>query len=413
MLISILIGIALLFFSLGLYRYSKDFLHPAIVFVGVWGGVLIVIGIAAPFGYYQIAANAFLVFFVGIFSFVGGASIYGRARKYPNYVVKHNLDFKKIVWFCVLLHGAILPLTLSEINEIGGGAGDVFALAYRLRAASVSREESVGILVGNYLTSGLFFAPILMIGWLEKKVRIWVFVALCLPWIVFNLLIGGRSGLIILIFTMVYIYISLKSNINIKFIVFAALFFALILISGNLLVGKIDAKVEDGFWSVFEQSVKSFFDYLLQGPILFSEYMENENLFNPTWDALIFNCQVLAKVNLCELPLLHQEFSYISYNGGVGNVYSVFYSIYPKYGWLGLVSIMGLYGIWAGYHHRRRYESIFNLLMAGFLFSAIILSVFSDTFGPSIYFFLKIFLIGLVVSLVLKKTKNSRVNTGC
>ncbi|MBP8150500.1 MAG: oligosaccharide repeat unit polymerase, partial [Xylophilus sp.] len=211
----------------------------------------------------------------------------------------------------------------------------------------------------------------------------------------------------------VYIYISLKSNINIKFIVFAAFFFALILISGNLLVGKIDAKVEDGFWSVFEQSVKSFFDYLLQGPILFSEYMENENLFNPTWDALIFNCQVLAKVNLCELPLLHQEFSYISYNGGVGNVYSVFYSIYPKYGWLGLVSIMGLYGIWAGYHHRRRYESIFNLLMAGFLFSAIILSVFSDTFGPSIYFFLKIFLIGLVVSLVLKKTKNSRVNTGC
>lgn len=297
----------------------------------------------------------------------------------------------------------MLPLSWVEVSQITGGADGIFASAYRLRAASVSGEEKVGGLVGNYLLIGLFFVPVLMIGWMQKNVNRWMLAVLSLPWVFLNILVGGRSGLILLVFASIYVYISFKEKISIKAITGFGVAIVSVLVAGNLLVGKIEAGIEDGFLAIFQQSAKGFFDYLLQGPILFSEYYENPNLIDPTWDALIFQCHFLEKFNLCFLPPLHQEFMIFSSNGDVGNVYSVFFSIYPKYGWLGVVLITFAYGFWASFHHVRRGRSLFHLLMGGFIFSAILLSVFSDTFGPSIYFFVKIFLISTVASFAFKK----------
>lgn len=412
MLISLIVGIVLLLTSYNFFRIVKDALHPAVVFPAVWGGAITVIGLAEPFGYLQITPSTFLVFILGIFSFVVGALL---GKKSPKYVVNmptYNLDFKKITWFCLALHAVMLPSSWVEINQITTGAEDIFASAYRLRAASVSGEEKVGALVGNYLTSGLFFVPVLLIGWLENKVKLWMFVALTVPWVILNIFVGGRSGLIVLIFSSIYVYLSFGFKVSIKSIITFALIFIFVLIAGNLLVGKIDADIGGGISVIAQQSFKGFLDYFLQGPILFSQYYENQTKLTPTWDALIFSCHILAKFDFCVLPPLHQEFMSISRNGDSGNVYSVFFSIYPKYGWLGLILITGAYGFWANFHHTKRYKSIFNLLVAGFLFSAILLSIFSDTFGPSIYFFVKIFLISLVASFVFRQSKNSSFNSG-
>lgn len=101
----------------------------------------------------------------------------------------------------------------------------------------------------------------------------------------------------------------------------------------------------------------------------------------------------------------------MSHNGDVGNVYSMFFSIYPKYDWPGLILISGLYGFFASYHHDKKNKSIFNIVISGFIFSSIFLSIFSDTLGPSTYFFLKIFFISSLASYAFKKSKNSSTDT--
>lgn len=412
MLTSLIVGIIFLLIAFGLFKLFRDALHPTVVFTAVWAVTVATIGLAKPFGYFQISTGTFLVFILGIFSFVCGALCWGRFSKYQNCIPSYNLDFRKIAWFCLAIHAVMLPFSWIEINRITTGAANIFAIAYSLRVTSLSGEEKIGALVGNYLISGLFFVPVLLIGLLQKKIKLWMFVAFSVPWVLLNLLVGGRSGLIILIFTSIYIYLTSGLNISIKFIISFIFIFIFVLISGNLLVGKIDADIEDDFRIIIAQSIKSFFDYFLQGPILFSQYFENQKRITPTWDALIFPCHILEKFDLCKIPPLHQEFMNFSQNGDNGNVYSLFFSIYPNYGWLGLILITGIYGYWANYHYSKRYKSIFDRLMSGFLFSASLLSIYSDTFGPSVYFFIKIFIICVVVSYVFKQSKNSGVNPG-
>ena len=412
MLISLIVGMVLLLTAYNFFRIVRDALHPAVVFPAVWGVTITAIGLAEPFGYLQITPGTFLVFILGIFSFMVGALLGKKSPKYAGNMPTYNLDFKKIAWFCLALHAVMLPSSWVEINQITTGAEDIFASAYRLRAASVSGEEKVGALVGNYLTSGLFFVPVLLIGWLQKKVKLWMFVILTIPWVILNIFIGGRSGLITLIFSLIYVYMSMGRKISLQSIIAFGFSFIFVLIAGNLLVGKIDASIEDGVFAIARQSLKGFFDYFLQGLILFSEYYQQPNKISPTWDALVFPCQMLEKVSWCVPPSLHQGFMMFTNKGDYGNVYSIFFSIYPKYGWLGLFLISGIYGFWAKFHHARRHRSIFNLLIGGFLFSAILLSVFLDSFGTNIYFFVKIFLISSVASFAFRQSKNSSVNSG-
>lgn len=384
-------------------KVRRDVLHPAVAFPAVWGITFVTIGLAEPFGYFQIPINVFPLFVVGVLMFVIGAMTIKKSSIYELQPEFYNLDFKRIVWFCALVHVIVIPLAWFEVNKIGEGASDIFALAYRLRVKAVSGEENVGPIVGNYLVVGLYFVPVLLIGWLYRQIKLWQMILVAVPWIVLSILINGRSGLIVLILSLIYVYFSLGGRFRAKIIIFFGVFFAAILVAGNLLVSKIDATIDDGLWPIFQQSIKSFFNYFLQGPILFSKYIDNPGEISPTWDALIFPCYVLNKFNLCSVPSLYQEYMSFSSDGDLGNVYSVFLSIYPDYGWVGVIVILFIYGAWSAFHHARRYRSLRDLLIASFLFSAILLSVFNDSFGPNIYFFIKIIILNIMVFYVFKK----------
>ena len=175
MLLTLIVGTFLLLTATVCYRFRRDGLHPAVVFSSVWGVTLLFIGLAESFGYFQISPGALLLFILGISFFIAGA-LFGKRVSMPEQkILLFNLDFKKIIWFCVALHTVMLPLSWAEVTQITGGAGDIFAAAYRLRAASVSGEEKVGAIVGNYLLSGLFFTPVLLIGWIQKKISLYIF----------------------------------------------------------------------------------------------------------------------------------------------------------------------------------------------------------------------------------------------
>jgi oligosaccharide repeat unit polymerase len=276
----------------------------------------------------------------------------------------------------------------------------------------VTGEDSVGTLVGNYISAGLVFLPLFIVGVMTRKIGAWFVVALSVPWLLLGLLIGGRGGLITVILSSLYVYLSFGSRLSVKAVSSFFIVFAVILVAGNLLVGKIDAGLEDGTRDVILQSVKGFFDYFFAGPILFSKYMEDPTQIIPTWDALIFPCHVLEKLGLCSVPNIHQEFLAFNRDGDIGNVYSVVFSIFPKYGLVGLLALMFFYGLAASHFHRSRNDGIFPLLISGFLFYATALSIYLDAFAPSIYFFLKVYVITLVIKFAFTTPVTGSDNAG-
>ena len=401
---SLMVSAAML--SLATFSYfhiKRDFFHPAVVFPSVWGVTTLAIGLAKSFGYFQISVSAQLIFISGNILFVIGALAVKLKPNQRAAGVEFNLNFKRIVFFCFGLHILIAPLAWHEMSQIAGGFDDIFIAAYRLRAQSVSGEENVGVIVGNYLLVGSFFLPLLLIGWMQRKVDFRMAIILAFPWFFLNILAAGRSGLISIILSLIYAYAIQGGKISLKVISIFTFALSSILVTGNLLVGKFDANIDSSYITILKQSIKGFFDYFLQGPILFSEYLDKPNSINPTWDALKFPCYVLEKFSLCSTPSQHQEFKNFA-QSDYGNVYSMFFSIYPKYKWPGILIIIPIYGFWVAFHHARRLKSIFHFLMGSLLFSAILLSIFSDGFGPSIYFFLKIFILSTVVSFAFKKT---------
>ena len=409
--ISLLLGLVLLLVSVLAFLQTKDALHPSVVFSGVWGATATSIWLGEDFGYFQISAEAFSIFLAGVLSFVVGSLFVSKSRVSPNFAIFACYDYRKILWFCVVVHVIFVPLTLNEAASIAYQAQDAYETAYALRSSSVSGEERVSTLVGNYLVLGVCFVPFLFIGWLSKKIRFLTAMALSAPWIALNVFVNGRSALFLLAFSLVYLFFRFGGRLTLASVGGFLGFITVVAVAGNVLVGKIDASMDDGFGDVIIQSTIGFFDYFAQGPILFSEYLERSYVVSSTWDTLVFSCHLLEKIGLCSVPDKHQQFMQFAQRGGaIGNVYSLFFAIYPKYGWGGLLGLSALYGASTVYFHSRAHTSLFCMLLASFLFGAMILSVFNDSFGLNFYFFLKMFVFSLVVNFVFKRTPSPRAH---
>ena len=121
---------------------------------------------------------------------------------------------------------------------------------------------------------------------------------------------------------------------------------------------------------------------------------------------------MLSKLNLCTPNLsLHADFA--SYSADeTGNVYSMYFSIIPHYGVLGLIVVFAVYGVFlASLFHYFKRMSLFALIVYPNMLAAIILSVYKDSIGYSVYWQIKILVICLLVSLFLtKKTTKSKSN---
>ena len=403
-MISLGVGLIFLIAAATCWAWTRDLLSPAFVYPVSWGVVLIGIGIAEPFGYFQIGAASAAIFLVAAMSFLTGCAVAPSAQRPGTDSPALGIDFKLLGWFCLSLHLVVVPFALEDIRRIVGNAQDIFQIAFQLRIQSVTGGDSVGFIVGNYLTAGLALVPLFVVGVLAGKLRALVALVLSMPWVILGLLVGGRGGLITTIVASLYVYLTFGGRIGLKAVFGFLLSFVTILVAGNLLVGKIDAGIEDSVRDIAAQSLKGFFDYFFAGPILFSGYLQDPTQIIPTWDALVFPCQILSKFGLCILPEIHQEFIPFNRDGDIGNVYSVVFSIFPKYGFFGLTTIMFAYGCATTYFHHARHAGIFQLLIAAFLFYATALSIYLDAFGPGIYFFLKVYCISLVLKFAFTTT---------
>jgi oligosaccharide repeat unit polymerase len=381
--------------------------HPAVLFPTVWATIHGCILAASSLGFYQIDLMTAGLFVAGAVSFsvggvVGETLTQAVSRRPGERRTREDLDYSAIARASLALHAAMLPVWWRSARVIAGDVATTAAFARELRVKAVTGEAIHGSLVGNYLVLGLIVVPVLVIGRLRGRIPLPLVALASFPWLVANLFSNGRGALVQLVIAVSYLYVTGRTRLGSRALVAAAGAFAAVFVSGAVLVGKQGIAGESKPSGIARLAVENFADYTLQGPILFSRYLSGQLAVESTWDALGFPCAVLRRFDLCEPGPLHQEYGEFSEHGRSGNVYSVFFSVYPKYGITGVVVILGLYGAWACAHHRRHVvgASLADSLLASYLASAVVLSIFSDLFGPSLNFFVKAVLVCTLLQMV-------------
>lgn len=378
---------------------QREWVHPGVVFPLHWGVMLMLVVAAAGLGFYPVAPQAAALFVFGALCFVGGAlcgdgaarlSARSRAGSGADADPIQRIAFRRIAWASVLLHAVMIVPWWTETLAVADGATDLLQVGFQVRYRTVFGDAAYGSFVGNYLVLGLIIVPVLVIGAIRGRVSAWLVTAAALPWVGTNLISNGRSGLVTLTLGLVYLRLTAAKPLNLRAVLTGFLLFLLVFGGGVLLVAKGNASVDDSLGDIGLAVVTNLSDYLLQGPVLFSRYFTNEVHVQSTWDPFVFGCSLLQHAGLCKMGELHQDFIEFA-DGRIGNVYTVFFSVYPTYGWIGVLAIVGGYGAWASFHHRRHRQggSLGHTLWAAYLFAAVPLSTFFDGFGPTLNFLIK------------------------
>ncbi len=418
-LVTILLGVTLMMLSAAASAALRERFHPAVVFPAHWGLMLLAIAAAAPLGFYGVHPWTAIVFLLGGLVFVAGGIAGDRIARSTGDRRDQDpwdlLPYWKLALVGGLLHVPMVPLWWQEMVAISGDASDLVTLAFRVRWKTVSGEESVGPLVGNYLVLGLILTPILAMGVFRGRLPAWLFIASAAPWLMTNLITNGRASLVQLILAVAYLRICEPRRLRPGTWLAGLGAFLLVFGGGVILVAKGNASIEDAAGEIALAILTNLSEYALQGPVLFSRYFMGETDVVSTWDALVFPCSVLERLGMCTVGELHQEFSEFGRNDQFGNVYTVYFSVLPKYGPIGFVLIIGAYGAWAAWHHRRhrQHAALFHSLLAAYLFSAVVLSIFSDRFAPSLNFLIKTVIVcALVQQLIPRWASHRRPDTG-
>lgn len=139
---------------------------------------------------------------------------------------------------------------------------------------------------------------------------------------------------------------------------------------------------------------------------MFSEYFDGKIDIRENWDAMNNFLHILNNLGITNVEISqHADFAMFGYDAeDYGNVYSIYFSIYPHYGYFGLFFFITLYSIISTIFFKlSKLGGIFCLYVSGTLFASSLLSVFMDGYGYLIYFFMKSFVFFIFVKLTCTK----------
>ena len=219
-----------------------------------------------------------------------------------------------------------------------------------------------------------------------------------LPWIATNFLTNGRAGLTQLFLGLLFLYAHL-GRIKLRTVAISAAVFLVVFGAGAILVKKTDADISDeqstaSQGDIVDGVVSNLLDYSIQGPILYSRVEAQKAAAAPDWDALFW-----AKGKHWE----HADFNAFNWSGADGNVYTIYFAQVPVYGQVGMAFFMLIYGLAAGYVYRNAWRSYAHALGASYLFGATVLSIFTDAFGPSMNYLVKMTILAALLQWLLAR----------
>lgn len=405
---AMLTGVTLLMFAVVARFLARSAIHPSVAMPTTWGLGLIGVSLASLIGFYSVESDALLIFLFGVISFSLAAGffsfIYNGYSRGPsqNFLFDRELRTRALVVFFCLAHIVFLTIIYRDLSSI---APTLREAAYMARAQSVSGEPVLSSLSMNYLQLGQTVIPLVVLLYLRGKYGVLGFLAVSVPWMGVILLASGRASLMQMLVGLFFIYVLVKGRPSFKsiFVIGTAMF--LVIAVGAVATSKIQFHEGDGLSTLFVELYRHVAGYALQGPVLFDRYYQGSIQVEPFWSPLNGFCSILATVGLFEKPPLHLDF-YEYAPGELGNVYSMFFSMYPHYGAVGVIGVMFLYGLLCSYAYcKAKNGSLYFTILSSYLFSAIVFSLFSDQISTSWWFYVKMTIILGFLCFVFKRDR--------
>lgn len=407
-------GMALLIGASLSRSYEKTLVAPATTMLLTWGVALVVLSFLPLIGFYQLSAEAVILYVIGAgwFAVVGTLTAwllnqYSRPANQFSRGIADPLNYSRLLLFWAVIAAFAYPLAVINVLSFGS---DIVEISYKIRMASVAGESILHPVVSNLFVLLGVLANFVLFGVVQKKVKLVSFLILVAPLVVISLIVAGRSGLVSLILGWLVIYSMFANSLKIHHFAVPVLLLLFVVYFGGVWVKKFEVEGQAASSAVLVLA-EHIFGYLYQGPILFSRYYTGEIDITSTWDFLNSSCHILSKISLCDPLPQHQDFASYGENR-LGNVYSIYFSIIPKYGILALPLVFGFYSsaltVLFWYMKRR---NVFSIAVYPLMFSALVLSVFSDHIGYSAYWAVKVLIICFFISALfsgnpLKKIGN-------
>lgn len=398
-------------------KVERTVVAPATAMLLTWGIALFILSFLPTLGFYYVSAQAVVLYVLGaiwfaVVALVTGGLLKSYSRKKDGYRVSgiiQTINYNRLYLACIVIAFTTFPLAVLNILEYGS---NITEISYNIRRASLDGESILNPVVNNLFVVMGAFLTVVLFGVITGRLKISQFILVSVPYVLLVLVISGRSGIVSLILGWLTIVVVFSVRLKARYIIMPMSLLLGVIYLGGVWVKKFETEgqsLSDTVVTLLEH----IFGYLYQGPILFSRFFENDIDIATNWDFLTSACHVLSKLGICTPNLSkHADFaSYSMYN--MGNVYSIYFSIIPHYGILGLIVVFAVYGIFLGslFHYFKK-MSVFCLIVYPYMFSAILLSPFKDGIGYSVYWQIKILLICFLISLVFSKRFNKYRSNG-
>ena len=393
--------------------YEKTIFAPAPAMLLTWGAALVILSFLPLMGFYHLSPEAVLLYILGAgwFAFLAILtslilSKHSRTVDHRPGVTADQLDYRRLLMFWTLISVFAYPLAVLNVLNFGS---NIVEISYNIRIASVSGESILDPIVSNLFVLLGVVANIVLFGVIQKKVKVFSFIVLVVPLVVINLIVSGRSGLVSMILGWVVIVAVFSDKLKLRYLALPILFLLFVLYFGGVWVKKFDVEGQSAANAVLVLA-EHIFGYLYQGPILFSRYFTSEIDVATNWDFLNSACHLISKISMCTPNDLHAEFA--NYGGfRSGNVYSIYFSIIPTYGILGMFVVFSIYAIFLSIaFNRMKAKKIFAIVVYPMMFSAVVLSVYKDGIGYEFYWILKVLFICIFLRFLFVERNTRFIN---
>lgn len=393
----LLLTAAVLFLLAGLnYRLGgKSLFHPAVIFCLVWACGVFLIWIMGDF-FYSMSPETLLIFMGGALAFSVGSAV---VNLYPRMGHTRQLPSanNRIINVSIVLIICGTPLAVRwMLQQIAQHPHSTFLGGAYLTMLDEKVQATLGYtLFGNLV---IFSNMIALAAFCERehhKKRWWLalFFALGL-----NLLTGGRSGIVTLIFALPFLDWLKTRRIRWKLLISLVLLLFILVSTVAIYLGKAEARADA---SLRENAVPVMHGLALYGvgaSVAFDKVVRDPALRPHNLGIAVFFIRTLNKLGAgIELRDPATGFVDIGPNNLIINVYSIYYS-YFELGYPAMIGLMILLGlVMTIYYKRALAGNPVSAIMYGAFVASLILSLYAEYFLGYLNYLLKLYVVVWIV----------------
>jgi oligosaccharide repeat unit polymerase len=379
-----------------MYRYGRTILFPPAVLTLVWAATLLGLFLCGDM-YYPVLGSTIWYVLAGVFAYSIGGVLVVRLPKPNSFhlsrVKPQRVAFiQRLVRWMPFLLLANFPFFLSYLGQLSSTIAPRESLWRQIRMASIHANATGGGLhfEASILPLISFAALLAVFEWTESGKNGLHTLATLLLAVLYHLLNGSRSDVLLLSVSAVTIYWVRSGKAPKKILATVVLGFAFIFTLNQVAMGKFGADSNDTAAENSTKVLQGTATYWLGGIVAFDQFRQNPSL-KYGWDLNSFAIRLANKFG-GEFLQHDRDLQYTKVSPTQStNVYSIFLPYYMQtYTLTSVVLLMFLVGAVSTYTYRSALGgTCWATFVLGTLIFATMMTFFSDEFFAQITFMAK------------------------